>query len=262
MNKPLFSLRNKVAIITGGGKGIGESISKVFAEQEAIVHVLDLDVENGNRVVKEINAAGNKAFFHECDVSQHDATGLIFKRIFDQSGAINILINNAGIAQIGTVEKTSIEDMNRMYQVNILGVYNCLHFGIPLMKKSGGGAIINLASIASVIGLADRFGYSMSKGAVYSMTYSIAKDYINDNIRCNAIGPARVHTPFVDNYLKNNYPDNQQEMFKQLSATQPIGRMGQPTEIAHLALYLCSDEAGFTTGSFYPIDGGFITLNT
>ena len=152
--------------------------------------------------------------------------------------------------------------MDRIYAVNIKSVYSCLHFGVRHMKKSGGGSIINMASVASVIGLADRFAYSMSKGAVYTMTFSIAKDYIDDNIRCNAIGPARVHTPFVDGYLKNNYPGKEDEMFEKLSKTQPIGRMGQPSEIAHLVAYLCSDEASFITGSFYPIDGGFLTLNT
>lgn len=262
MTKPLFSLRNKVAIITGGGKGIGESISKVFAENEAIVHILDIDAENGNRVVEEITTTGDQAYFHQCDLSQHKAIGAVFQKIYRQSKTLDILINNAGIAQIGNVENTSVEDMNRMYQVNILGVYNCLHFGIPFMKQSGGGAIINMASVASVVGLADRFGYSMSKGAAYTMTFSIAKDYLKDNIRCNAIGPGRVHTPFVDNYLKKTYPEKEQEMFEKLSTTQPIGRMGQPKEIANLALYLCSDEAAFITGSFYPIDGGFLTLNT
>lgn len=257
-----FSLKNKVAIVTGGGKGIGESICKVFAGHGAIVHLLDIDTENGNRVVEEITTTGGQAYFHSCDLSQHEVTGDVFQKIHDQSHSLDILVNNAGIAQIGNVENTSFEDMNRMCQVNILGVYNCLHFGIPLMKQSGGGSVINMASIASVVGLADRFGYSMSKGAVYTMTFSIAKDYIKDNIRCNAIGPARVHTPFVDNYLKNTYPGQEKEMFEKLSATQPIGRMGQPEEIAHLALYLCSDKATFITGSFYPIDGGFLTLNT
>ena len=262
MKKSVFSLKDKIAIVTGGGKGIGESICKVFAENGAIVHLLDIDAENGNRVVSEITITGGQSYYHKCDLSQHEATGKVFQKIFNQSGALHILINNAGIAQIGNVENTTIKDINLIYQVNILGVYNCLHFGIPLMKQSGGGSIINMASVASVVGLEDRFGYSMSKGAVYSMTFSIAKDYLKDNIRCNAIGPGRVHTPFVDNYLKQNYPEQEKEMFEKLSATQPIGRMGLPKEIAHLALYLCSDEAAFTTGSFYPIDGGFLTLNT
>lgn len=262
MNKSAFRLDGKVAAITGGGKGIGESICKVFAKNGAIVHLLDIDEENGNRVVYEIKQSGGQAYFHHCNLSEHEATGLVFQKIMEQSQSLHILINNAGIAQIGNVENTTIEDMNSVYQVNILGVYNCLHFAVPLMKKAGGGAIVNMASIASVVGLANRFGYSMSKGAVYTMTFSIAKDYLADNIRCNAIGPARVHTPFVDNYLKSNYPDQEQEMFEKLSKTQPIGRMGKPDEIANLALYLCSDEAAFVTGSFYPIDGGFLTLNT
>ncbi|MDX2305924.1 MAG: SDR family oxidoreductase [Microscillaceae bacterium] len=258
----LFSLKDKVAIVTGGGKGIGESISKVFAKQGAVVHLLDLDQENGQRVASEIQASGGQAFFHHADVTQHEDLGKLFEKIYQQSGQLNILVNNAGIAHIGNVENTTEADMDRLYAVNIKSVYSCLYFGLQYMKKSGGGAIVNLASIASVVGLADRFAYSMTKGAVYSMTFSVAKDYLKDNIRCNAVGPARVHTPFVDGYLKNTYPGREEEMFEKLSKTQPIGRMGQPDEIAYLITYLCSDEAGFVTGSFYPIDGGFITLNT
>ena len=258
----LFRLDQKVAIVTGGGKGIGESICKIFAEQGAIVHILDIDLENGKRVEKEIQDDGGQVFFHHCDVTLHEGLGTVFQKIYDQHNTIDILVNNAGIAHIGNVENTSEADMDRLYAVNVKSVYSCLHFAVKHMKKSGGGAIVNLASIASVVALADRFAYSMSKGAVYTMTFSIAKDYIADHIRCNAVGPARVHTPFVDGYLKNTYPGREQEMFEKLSKTQPIGRMGQPIEIAHLITYLCSDEAAFITGSFYPIDGGFITLNT
>jgi 2-keto-3-deoxy-L-fuconate dehydrogenase len=260
--KTIFSLKDKVAIVTGGGNGIGESVCKVLAQQGAIVHFLDIDKENGQRVEKDIQQEQGRAFFHHCDITQHDNVGQIFESSFQQSGSLDILVNNAGIAHIGNVENTTEDDMDRIYAVNIKSVYSCLHFGVRHMKKSGGGSIINMASVASVIGLADRFAYSMSKGAVYTMTFSIAKDYIDDNIRCNAIGPARVHTPFVDGYLKNNYPGKEDEMFEKLSKTQPIGRMGQPSEIAHLVAYLCSDEASFITGSFYPIDGGFLTLNT
>ena len=145
--------------------------------------------------------------------------------------------------------------------MNVKGIYNCLHEAIPMMKSSG-GVILNLASIASTVGLPDRFAYSMSKGAVLGMTLSVAKDYIHDGIRCNCISPARVHTPFVDNFLGKNYPGREEEMFEKLSKTQPIGRMAKPLEIAHLILYLCSDEASFITGCDYPIDGGFIKLNT
>ncbi|RIA08586.1 NAD(P)-dependent dehydrogenase (short-subunit alcohol dehydrogenase family) [Flavobacteriaceae bacterium MAR_2010_72] len=258
----MINLTNKVAIVTGGGKGIGESISRVLAKQGASVHILDIDKENGTRVAESINTSGKKALFHYCDLTNHDAIDDIFKNVYKQSESLDILINNAGIAHIGNVETTTPNDIDRLYNVNIKSVYSCLHFGIPLMKKSGGGSIVNMASIASVVGLADRFAYTMSKGAVYSLTFSIAKDYVNDNIRCNAVGPGRVHTPLVDNYLKDNYTGQEQEMFEKLSKTQPIGRMGKPEEIANLVAYLCSDEAAFTTGSFYPIDGGFQTLNT
>lgn len=260
--KPIFSLQDKVAAITGGAKGIGKSICEVFARQGARVYLLDLDEKGGEQVAQEIRQAGGKALFRKCNVANHDEVGEVFREIFQDTGQLNILVNNAGIAHIGNVETTSEADMDRIYQVNIKGVYNCLHFALPLLKQSGGGSILNLASVASVVGLNDRFAYSMSKGAVLTMTYAVAKDYLDFNIRCNAVGPGRVHTPFVDGYLRNTYPGREQEMFEKLSKTQPIGRMGEPQEIAYLALYLCSEEAGFITGSFYPIDGGFITLNT
>jgi NAD(P)-dependent dehydrogenase (short-subunit alcohol dehydrogenase family) len=173
----------------------------------------------------------------------------------------DILVNSAGISHIGKVETTLTSDFDRIYNVNVKGVYNTLHAVIPLMKKNKGGVILNLCSVAALVGIPDRFAYSMSKGAVYAMTLSVAKDYIQDNIRCNSISPGRVHTPFVDGFLKKNYPGREKEMFDKLSRTQPIGRMADPEEIAHLVLYLCSDEASFITGTDYPIDGGFVKLN-
>jgi NAD(P)-dependent dehydrogenase (short-subunit alcohol dehydrogenase family) len=257
----MIDLTGKIAVVTGGGKGIGESVCQILAKQGAIVHLLEIDKECGKQVAEAINSQSIKAFFHECDLTCHQKVGAIFQEIFEEFGRIDILVNNAGIAHIGNVESTTPEDMDRLYNVNIKSVYSCLHFAVPLMKISGGGAIVNLASVASLVGLADRFAYTMTKGAIYSLTFSIAKDYINDNIRCNAVGPGRVHTPFVDNYLSQNYPGQESEMFEKLSKSQPIGRMGKPTEIANLIAYLCSDEAAFITGSFYSIDGGFLTLN-
>jgi 2-keto-3-deoxy-L-fuconate dehydrogenase len=255
----MFRLDNKTAIITGGGSGIGKAIATVFAQQGASVHILDMDEQGATNVVKEITEAGGKGKFYKCDVSKQADV----KQIVDSiaaNGAIDILINNAGIAHIGTADTTPEADFDRLMNVNVKGVYNCLHTVIPHMKQNG-GSILNMASIASLVGIPDRFAYSMTKGAVVGMTLSVAKDYLKYNIRCNCISPARVHTPFVDGFLAKNYPGKEAEMFEKLSKTQPIGRMGKPEEIGYLALYLCSNEASFITGCDYPIDGGFTKLN-
>jgi len=255
-----FSLKNKVAIITGGGSGIGKAISKTFAAQGAIVHILDFNKEDGNATANEIGEENQLAKFHFCDVSNQKNVNEVIQSI-GKEASIDILINNAGIAHIGNIEVVEETDLDRLYNVNIKGVYNCTKACITAFKKNKKGVIINMASIASSVGIDDRFAYSMTKGAVLTMTYSIAKDYVSDGIRCNCISPGRVHTPFVDGFIKKNYPDNIDEMFDKLSKTQPIGRMGKPEEIANLALYLCSDEASFITGTDFPIDGGFIRLN-
>jgi 2-keto-3-deoxy-L-fuconate dehydrogenase len=258
----MSDLKNKVAIVTGGAKGIGKAISRVFCESGAIVHVLDIDELNGRQTVNEISTRNNKAYFHMCDVSDHKNIEIIFDSVFKISGRLDILVNNAGIAHVGTVESTTPEDMDKLYAVNVRSVYSCSNFAIKYMKRNGGGSIVNLSSVAAVTGISERFAYSVSKGAVLTMTYSIAKDCIQHNIRCNAIGPARIHTPFVDGYLDKYYPDSKEQMFEKLSKTQPVGRMGKPVEVAYMAAFLCSDQADFITGSFYPVDGGFINLNT
>ena len=255
-----FSLKGKSAIITGGASGIGKAISTIFAEQGAHVHILEFNSESGEQAVKEINNSNGQANFYQCDVSNHEQVKEVIHSIAKNHN-IDILVNNAGIAHVGNIENTKESDLDRVYNVNVKGVYNCIYATIPKMKAQGGGVIINMASIASSVGISDRFAYSMSKGAALTMTYSIAKDYIDSNIRCNCISPARVHTPFVDGFIKANYPGKEDEMFEALSKTQPIGRMGKPEEIANLALYLCSNEASFITGTDFPIDGGFIKLN-
>lgn len=253
----MLSLINKTAIITGGGSGIGRAISLLFAKQGATVHVIEVNDAAASVVVNEIIAAGGKAFSHVCDISNQEQVVEIFGKI----DSVHILVNNAGIAHVGNVEKTAAADFEKVFNVNVKGSYNCLYAAVPKMKEQGGGVILNLCSIAAWVGIPDRFAYSMSKGAIHAMTISVAKDYLNDNIRCNCISPARVHTPFVDGFLAKNYPGSEAEMFTKLSKTQPIGRMGTPDEIATLALYLCSDESAFITGNNYNIDGGFITLN-
>jgi 2-keto-3-deoxy-L-fuconate dehydrogenase len=252
----MFSLKNKTAVITGGGSGIGKAISMLFAKQGATVHIIELNEQSAAQTVSEIKVFGN-AFSHACDVSKQGQV----KEVFQKIGQIDILVNNAGIAHIGKAHTTEEIDFDKVYQVNVKGAYNCLYSVIPIMQANGGGAILNTASIASLVGIADRFAYSMSKGAIFSMSMSVARDYIGDKIRSNSISPARIHTPFVDGFIEKNYPNNQKEIFEKLSKSQPIGRMGKPEEVAALALYLCSDEAGFITGCDYPIDGGFIKLN-
>lgn len=253
----MFSLTNKKAVVTGGGSGIGRAIATILAKQGAEVHIIELGIAQAKDTLDEIKAAGKMAFSYACDVSDQQAV----KTVFEQIGSINILVNNAGIAHIGKADTTEESDFDRVMRVNVKGVYNCLYAAIPQIRSAGGGVIINMASIAALVGLPDRFAYSTAKGAVKAMTMSVAKDYISENIRCNSISPARVHTPFVDGFLQKNYPDNIPEMFEKLSKTQPIGRMAKPEEIGALALYLCSDEAAFITGCDYPIDGGFTTLN-
>lgn len=257
----MFRLDNKTAIITGGGSGIGKAISEVFASQGAQVYILDLDEKGGTATASEIVSANGKAVFLKCNVAVQKEVKAIVAEIAEKQGAIDILVNNAGIAHIGQADTTSEEDFDRIVSVNIKGVYNCLHAVIPYMKEKG-GVILNMASVAALVGIPDRFVYSTAKGAVAAMTLSVAKDYLEDHIRCNSISPARVHTPFVDGYLSKTYPGREAEMYEKLSKTQPIGRMAKPVEIAHLALYLCSEEASFITGCDYPIDGGFVKLNT
>jgi len=253
----MFSLQNKKAVVTGGGSGIGRAIATLFAKQGAEVHILDLTLESAKEAVEDIKKLGGTVFSYACNVSsQKEVVGT-----FESIGNIDILINNAGIANVGKVDTTSESDFDRVMAVNVKGVYNCLYAAIPQFRISNGGVIINMASIAAWVGIPDRFAYSTAKGAVMAMTLSVAKDYMNENIRCNSISPARVHTPFVDGFISKNYAGKEAEMFEKLSKSQPIGRMGKPEEIAALALYLCSDEAGFITGCDYPIDGGFIKLN-
>ena len=257
----MFELTNKNIIITGAGSGIGEALAKIIAKQGATVYLLDYDLKSISMVAEVINQSGGFAKFYECDVSDDERVREVMKDI-SKSGAIDVLINNAGIAHIGNIEHTSVSDMDRLYKINVKGIFNCSKSVISYMKKSGnGGLILNMASIASSVGISDRFAYSMSKGAVKTMTFSIAKDYLNESIRCNCISPARIHTPFVDGFIEKNYPDNQTEMFDKLAKSQPIGRMGKPNEVAALVVYLCSDEANFITGTDFPIDGGFIKLN-
>lgn len=253
-------MSGKTAIVTGAASGIGRAIATRFAAEGAHINIVDLNLSEAQKVASELSRAGGAASAFQCDVSNQSQVKKVFQEIA-QAGPIHILVNDAGISHVGKLESVGEEDFDRIFRVNVKGYYNCMQAIVEHMKNRAGGTILNLASVAAWAGLADRFAYSMSKGAVVSMTYSVARDYLSHKIRCNCISPARVHTPFVDAYLQKHYPGHEAEMFANLSAAQPVGRMGEPEEVAALALFLCSDEAAFITGVDYPIDGGFLNLH-
>lgn len=256
----LFRLDGKTAVITGGGSGIGRAICDTLAGAGARVAIWDRDTEAAEGVRAAIELAGGKARVFGCDVADLGSVRDAFGQSVEAFGGVELLVNNAGIAHVGDVCSTEPEDFDRLYDVNVKGVYHGLRVVVPHMLEGGGGAIVNMASIASLVGLRDRFAYSMSKGAVLTMTYSVAIDYADRGVRCNCVCPARVHTPFVDRFIAKNYPERQDEMFEELSAYQPVGRMGTPDEVATLILFLLSDQAAFITGSAYPIDGGVVNI--
>lgn len=246
--------------MTGAGSGIGQAIARRFARSGAKLYLLDIRGEQAETTAHQIKEDGGPSpVAITCDVTDVEATGREFGRIASE-GCIDILVNSAGISNIGRLEDTSEETFERLFRVNVKGVYLCMKAVVEPMKRAGGGIIVNLASVAATAGLSDRFAYSMSKGAVLSMTLSVAKDYLGDKIRCNCISPARIHTPFVDAYLRQHYVGREGEMFTRLSQAQPIGRMGSPDEVASMAQFLCSDEASFLTGADIPLDGGFFNL--
>ena len=253
-------LEKKISVITGAGSGIGKSIAERFAREGSIVYLLEIKQEAGEKTEKEIKQFGGNALYIQCDVSNEISVKQAIEGVYKESRQIDILVNNAGVSHIGNIESTTPSELDRLYQINVKSVYLVTKEIIGSMVENGSGVILNMASIASKIGIADRFAYSMSKGAVLSMTMSIAQDFIDKNIRCNCICPARVHTPFVDDFLKKNYAGKEKEVFETLSTYQPIGRMGKPEEIASLALFLCSEESSFITGVAYDIDGGVINL--
>ena len=260
MNIASFNLTSKVAIITGGASGIGLAIAKRFAAHGAAIEILDLQQAALDAAVNELRDARHSAHGESCDVSDPASVNAAFERILTRHERLHILVNNAGIAHVGNALNTTPEDFARVQRVNVNGVAHCTQAALRHMTTKGGGVILNLASTVAQMAIWDRFAYATSKGAVLAMTYSIAKDFLDKGIRCNAIMPGRIHTPFVDGFIAKNYPGREGEMFEKLSKTQPIGRMGEPDEVATAALFLCSDEASFITGSAYPVDGGTLTL--
>jgi 2-keto-3-deoxy-L-fuconate dehydrogenase len=261
MSGAQFRLDEKIAVVTGAASGIGYAVAQEFRAAGARVLALDLGEEKVRETVARLNSSEDmdraEVVGFSCDVADTDAVLATFEKI-ERGGGVDLLVNCAGIAHVGTIATTSPEEFDRLYRVNVRGTFLCMQAALRLMKR--GGAVVNLASIAASEGLSDRFAYAMTKGAVLAMTLSVAKDYLASGIRCNCISPARIHTPFVDGFVQRNYPGREAEMMEKLSAAQPIGRMGTPEEVAWLAQYLCSDAASFVTGVDYPLDGGFFHL--
>lgn len=250
-------MKHQTVLITGGASGIGLAMVKKFAAEGNTVYFIDTNHQEGTKLQLEEHEKGYPVKFLEINLTDYEA---VRHGINSIPGKIDVLINNAGISHIGKVENTTEEDFDRLYSVNIKGVFFTIKAALPKLIENGGGSILNLCSVAATIGIPDRFAYSMTKGAVLSMTLSVARDYVDQGIRCNCLSPGRVHTPFVDGFLAKNYPGKEKEMFDKLAATQPIGRMGTPEEIAELAYFISSDAGGFITGANFNIDGGFMGL--
>ena len=247
-------MKNKTILITGGASGIGLALVEKFTTEGSNVYFIDSNGLLGRQVEKEFQEKGKSVTFLEVDIREESQVQLAIQSI---PSKLDVLINNAGISHIGNLASTTLADFERLFAVNVSGMFLCSQAALPKLIEDGGGSILNMCSVAATMGIPDRFAYSMTKGATLSMTLSIARDYVNQGIRCNCISPGRVHTPFVDGFLVKNYPGKEQEMFEKLAATQPIGRMGTPTEIAELAYFISSDAGKFITGSNFTIDGGF-----
>ena len=254
----MFRLDGKRALITGAGSGIGEATARLFAAQGAQILVADVQMDAAEQVTASIVKQGGSASALALDVADETQVCAAFDRVAKQDGRLDIVVNNAGISHVGNILETSLEDWDRVLRVNAGGVFLCAREAVRhmLQQEPKGGVIINLSSVAAMVGLERRLPYSASKGAVLSLTRSIAIDFVGEGIRCNAICPGTVHTPFVEGYLKRSFPGQEDAVRQQLHARQPLGRMGLPEEIAAAALYLASDEAAFVTGAALIIDGG------
>lgn len=242
-----FRLDGKVALVTGGASGIGEATSLALTEAGARVIIVDLDEARASRLAKR--CPGARVF--RCDITQEQDV----KRVFDQIDALDILVNNAGIGLVGSIEETTLEEFQRLFRVNVDGIFLMTRAALPLLLKSN-GSIVNISSVAGLVGVKRRYAYCGTKGAVIALTRQLAVDYPTQ-IRVNCIAPGTVDTPFVEGFLEKYHKDEKEKVREELNSRQPVGRLGRPEEIARLALYLSSPAADFMNGAVIPIDGGW-----
>lgn len=251
-----FRLDGKVALVTGGASGIGAATCRAFAEQGARVVVADVSEVQGQDVARALGEAGT---FVKTDVTDLASVEAAVSTAVAQFGKLDVLVNNAGIGLVGSVQETEAPDWQKLIAVNMTGVFHGSKAAVEQMlrQEPQGGLIINIASVAGMIGIARRFAYCATKGAVIAMTRQVAVDYVKQGIRCNAICPGTVYSPFVEGYVERFHSDTREETIKELHARQPVGRMGRPDEVADLAVYLAAEESAFMTGSAVVLDGGW-----
>lgn len=251
----MFDLSGKTALVTGAASGIGQAIAHALAGAGAFVYVADINDEPGEKVSEAVRSEGGRSEYIRLDVSDRDACTAAAAHVLKERRHLDILVNNAGIGHVGTILTTNSEDLDRLYAVNVRGMFHLTKAFIPSMIERKHGAIVNLASIGGIVAIRDRVAYCTTKFAVVGLTKCIALDHALDGIRANAVCPGRVETDFVKGRLAE-YPDPE-KAYKEMAATQAIGRMGRPEEIAAAVLYLASDEAAFVTGTALEIDGGW-----
>jgi 2-keto-3-deoxy-L-fuconate dehydrogenase len=249
----MFSLKDKKALVTGAGSGIGAAIAEAFAKQGAFVWVVDRDEKGAQKIVEKIRSQGGEGDFYLLDVTSEEEA----QKAFDKIGVVDILVNNAGVGHVGSLSKTTVLDLDKLYSVNVRGVFNICKAFIPKMMERGCGSVINMASVGGIVAVRDRLAYTTTKFAVVGMTKALALDHSHTGVRFNCICPGRVETEFVQNMI-SQYPDPQ-KAYQEMASTQLNGRMAKPEEVAAAAVYLAAEESSMVSGSCLMLESGWTT---
>ena len=249
-----MKLEGKIALVTGAGSGIGEATARLLAREGAHVCVVDLNVGAAERVAEIIRQEGFSGEARVADVSIEGQVASLMDSVASDHGRLDILVNNAGFGIAGTAPATALADFERIMSVNVTGVFLGCKYAIPVMQRQGGGVIVNTASVGALVGLRERAAYCASKGAVVAMTRAMALDHVGDGIRINAVAPGTIESPYFKEIFARS--DNAEALRAQLSARQPMNRLGTPEEVAKAILFLSCDDSTFATGSVLVLDGG------